>query len=85
MFLILKFNADASKVHIGNEYCQVNVDGALIYWRPRIGNRELGIGNRERVPSSMFLVKIVYVSNVHIGSKEPDPCSFFNYVGFIFV
>ena len=47
-------------------------------------NQEPGIGNQERV-SRLILVKIIYVSNVHIGNKEPDPCSFFNYVGYIFV
>ena len=38
------------KVHIGIEYCQVNVDGALIYWRLRIGNRKSGTGNEFLVP-----------------------------------
>ena len=50
LFLILYLNAGASKVHIGNEYCQINVEEAYIYWRLRIGNRESGTGNEFLVP-----------------------------------
>ena len=35
-----------------NEYCEVSVEGAYIYMKLRIGNRESGPGIRERVPCS---------------------------------
>ena len=54
------------------------MEGAYIYWRLRVGNRESGTGN-------LFLVhyfgKIIYFSKVQIRNKEPVPFFFFNYVG----
>ena len=37
-----------------NEYYEVSLKGAYINMKLRIGNRESGIGNRERVPCSLF-------------------------------
>ena len=53
------------------------MEGAHIYWRLRIGNRESGNGNYFLV---RYLVKLIYVSKVQIGNKEPVPYSLFNTV-----
>ena len=37
-----------------SEYCEVSVEGAYNNMKLRIGNRESGTGNRERVPCSLF-------------------------------
>ena len=37
--------------------------------------REINI--KWQKPGKLVTVKIIYVSKVHIGNKEPVPCSFF--------
>ena len=65
-----------------NEYCEVNVEGAFIYMKLIIGNRESGTGNWFLVP---YLSKrLGYFKTVDreqgIGNRELVPCSLFGYI-----
>ena len=49
--MILKIKRFLSAYH---EYYEVNIEGAYINMKLKIGNRESGTGNRELVPCSLF-------------------------------
>ena len=62
-----------------NEYCDVSVEGAYIYLKLRIGNRESGTGNWFLVPylsKRLGYFKIIDREQV-IGNRELVPCSLF--------
>ena len=54
-------------------------------WYFKIIDREQGIGNRELVPCSLYLVCNTNISKVQIGNKEPVPGSFLAIILFILV
>ena len=80
------------KLRIGNRESGTGNWFLVPYLSKRLGyfkiiDREQGIGNREPEAGSLFLILVcnTNISDVHIGNKEPVPCSFLIIILFILV